>query len=112
MSISKGSVSVQYMSHSFPAVRMEVVRVFIAGSLAFLVLSVLGEEMTGLSPCDFPAIYNFGDSNSDTGGISAAFYPAGTPSGETFFHNPTGRASNGRLMIDFIGNMHINLFST
>jgi hypothetical protein len=100
------------MSHSFPAVRMEVVRVFIAGSLAFFVFSVLGEEMTGLSPCDFPAIYNFGDSNSDTGGISAAFYPAGQPSGETFFHNPTGRASNGRLMIDFIGNMHINLFST
>uniref|UniRef100_A0A2N9FU00 Uncharacterized protein n=1 Tax=Fagus sylvatica TaxID=28930 RepID=A0A2N9FU00_FAGSY len=90
------------MSHSFPAVRMEVVRVFIAGSLAFFVFSVLGEEMTGLSPCDFPAIYNFGDSNSDTGGISAAFYPAGQPSGETFFHNPTGRASNGRLMIDFI----------
>ena len=54
MSISKGSVSVQHMSHSFPAVRMEVVGVFIAGSLAVLVLRVLGEEMTGLSPCDFP----------------------------------------------------------
>jgi hypothetical protein len=75
----------------------------------YLILSVLGEEMTGLSPCDFPAIYNFGDSNSDTGGLSAAFYPAGQPFGETFFHNPTGRASNGHLMIDFIGNMHINL---
>ena len=109
MSISKGSVSVQHMSHSFPAVRMEVVRVFIARSLAVLVLSVLGEEMTGLSPCDFPAIYNFGDSNSGTGGLLAAFYLAGQPSGETFFHNPIGRASNGRLMIDFIGNMHINL---
>ena len=86
MSISKGSVSVQHMSHSFPAVRMEVVRVFIARSLAVLVLSVLGEEMTGLSPCDFPAIYNFGDSNSDTGGLLAAFYLAGQPSGETFFN--------------------------
>ncbi|KAM4124777.1 hypothetical protein ACB094_01G256900 [Castanea mollissima] len=88
------------MSQSFSVARMEVV--IIAVSLAFLVLSVLGEDMTGLSPCDFPAIYNFGDSNSDTGGISAAFYPAGQPSGETFFHQPVGRASDGRLLIDFI----------
>ena len=58
---------------------------------------MLCEEIAGLSPCDFPAIYNFGDSNSDTGGLSAAFYPAGQPSGETFFHNPTGKASNGHL---------------
>lgn len=99
------------MSQSFSPVRMEVVRVFIAVSSAFLVLSVLGEDMTGLSPCDFPAIYNFGDSNSDTGGISAAFYPAGQPSGETFFHQPVGRASDGRLIIDFIGILHFNLFS-
>ena len=99
------------MSQSFSPVRMEVVRVFIAVSLAFLVLSVLGEDMTGLSPCDFPAIYNFGDSNSDTGGISAAFYPAGQPSGETFFHQPVGRASDGRLIIDFIGILPFNLFS-
>lgn len=108
---SKEVLSVQHMSQSFSPVRMEVVRVFIAVSLAFLVLSVLGEDMTGLSPCDFPAIYNFGDSNSDTGGISAAFYPAGQPSGETFFHQPVGRASDGRLIIDFIGILHFNLFS-
>ena len=108
---SKEVLSVQHMSQSFSPVRMEVVRVFIAVSSAFLVLSVLGEDMTGLSPCDFPAIYNFGDSNSDTGGISAAFYPAGQPSGETFFHQPVGRASDGRLIIDFIGILHFNLFS-
>uniref|UniRef100_A0A6N2KRS3 GDSL esterase/lipase n=1 Tax=Salix viminalis TaxID=40686 RepID=A0A6N2KRS3_SALVM len=29
-----------------------------------------------MPPCEFPAIYNFGDSNSDTGGISAAFCPS------------------------------------
>ena len=111
ITITVRSVSVQHMSQSFSPVRMEVVRVFIAVSLAFLVLSVLGEDMTGLSPCDFPAIYNFGDSNSDTGGISAAFYSAGQPSGETFFHQPVGRASDGRLIIDFIGILHFNLFS-
>ena len=61
------------------------------------------EEVTDISPCDFPAIYNFGDSNSDTGGGSAAFYPTGPPCGETFFNRPAGRGSDGRLLIDFIG---------
>ncbi|KAL1807289.1 hypothetical protein ACET3Z_030357 [Daucus carota] len=54
------------------------------------------------SGCHFPAIYNFGDSNSDTGGLSAAFGQAGAPSGETFFHQPAGRYCDGRLVIDFI----------
>lgn len=54
------------------------------------------------APCHFPAIFNFGDSNSDTGGLSAAFGQAGPPSGETYFHAPAGRYSDGRLVIDFI----------
>ncbi|KAK4483181.1 hypothetical protein RD792_010361 [Penstemon davidsonii] len=62
------------------------------------------DEITNLPPCDYTAIYNFGDSNSDTGGISAAFYPPGPPSGETYFHRPAGRASDGRLIIDFIAD--------
>ncbi|KAK1423255.1 hypothetical protein QVD17_18552 [Tagetes erecta] len=62
-----------------------------------------GQPFPPPSPaCDIPAIYNFGDSNSDTGGIAAAFYPPGPPSGETFFKRPVGRASDGRLIIDFI----------
>lgn len=44
--------------------------------------------------CHFPAIFNFGDSNSDKGGLSAAFGQAGPPSGETFFHHPAGRYSD------------------
>ncbi|GJX14922.1 GDSL esterase/lipase-like protein [Tanacetum coccineum] len=35
--------------------------------------------------------FNFGDSNSDTGGLSAAFGQAGPPHGESFFHGPAGR---------------------
>ncbi|XP_043704563.1 GDSL esterase/lipase At3g26430-like [Telopea speciosissima] len=54
------------------------------------------------SPCEFPAIFNFGDSNSDTGGLSAAFGQAPPPNGETYFHSPAGRYSDGRLVIDFI----------
>lgn len=52
--------------------------------------------------CNFPAIFNFGDSNSDTGGLSAAFGQAPSPNGETFFHAPSGRYCDGRLLIDFI----------
>ncbi|KAH1128781.1 hypothetical protein J1N35_000159 [Gossypium stocksii] len=56
----------------------------------------------GSISCAFPAIYNFGDSNSDTGGISATLNEILPPNGETFFGHPAGRASDGRLIIDFI----------
>ncbi|XP_031265289.1 GDSL esterase/lipase At5g14450-like [Pistacia vera] len=52
--------------------------------------------------CEFPAIYNFGDSNSDTGGMSAAKSQVTSPNGETFFRHPAGRSCDGRLIIDFI----------
>ncbi|KAI5427594.1 GDSL esterase/lipase At3g26430 [Lathyrus oleraceus] len=52
--------------------------------------------------CEFPAIYNFGDSNSDTGGLSAAFGQPGYPYGESFFHHAAGRYCDGRLLLDFI----------
>ncbi|KAJ6351548.1 hypothetical protein OIU78_007465 [Salix suchowensis] len=58
--------------------------------------------LAAASSCDFPAIFNFGDSNSDTGGLSAAFGQAPSPNGETYFHHPAGRYSDGRLVIDFI----------
>ncbi|XVF02569.1 hypothetical protein REPUB_Repub04eG0185900 [Reevesia pubescens] len=53
-------------------------------------------------PCHFPTIFNFGDSNSDTGGLSAAFGQAGPPNGMSYFGGPAGRYSDGRLLIDFI----------
>ncbi|KAI4337817.1 hypothetical protein L6164_016188 [Bauhinia variegata] len=52
--------------------------------------------------CNFPAIFNFGDSNSDTGGLVASLVALPPPYGETYFHRPAGRASDGRLIIDFI----------
>ncbi|XP_058099907.1 acetylajmalan esterase-like [Magnolia sinica] len=57
--------------------------------------------------CNFQAIYNFGDSISDTGNLIhednlGTFSPiAKLPYGETYFHKPTGRCSNGLLMVDF-----------
>lgn len=55
------------------------------------------------SGCHFPAVYNFGDSNSDTGGRSAAFAQTHSPYGRTYFGKPSGRLSDGRLIIDFMG---------
>jgi hypothetical protein len=56
------------------------------------------------------ALFAFGASASDTGTVEAAFpftYTARTtlPYGETFFHHPANRYSDGRLIIDF----HVNL---
>ncbi|XP_050916991.1 GDSL esterase/lipase At4g01130 isoform X2 [Lathyrus oleraceus] len=60
--------------------------------------------LVGLSngECEFKAIFNFGDSNSDTGGFFSAFPAEGPPFGMTYFKKPVGRASDGRLVIDFL----------
>ncbi|XP_022938610.1 GDSL esterase/lipase At3g27950-like isoform X1 [Cucurbita moschata] len=73
--------------------------------LVVLILGLLIGVTTaggGSGKCGFPAVYNFGDSNSDTGGISAAFNAIQPPNGETFFRRPSGRACDGRLIVDFI----------
>ncbi|MFQ6657358.1 hypothetical protein Gotur_027077, partial [Gossypium turneri] len=51
--------------------------------------------------CHFPAIFNFGASNSDTGGYAAAFIQLQSPNGDTFFGMPAGRFCDGRLIVDF-----------
>lgn len=62
------------------------------------------------SPCKrLNSIISFGDSLADTGNLlhlSTSNIPphfAVPPYGETYFHTPTGRFSNGRLIIDFLG---------
>ncbi|AES63995.1 GDSL-like lipase/acylhydrolase [Medicago truncatula] len=59
------------------------------------------------TPRPFNAIFNFGNSLSDTGNFLATganlFTVIGQPPyGETFFRHATGRCSDGRLVIDFI----------
>ncbi|KAF8392736.1 hypothetical protein HHK36_023085 [Tetracentron sinense] len=50
-----------------------------------------------------PLIFNFGDSNSDTGGLVAGLgFPVNLPNGRSFFGTSTGRLSDGRLVIDFL----------
>lgn len=58
--------------------------------------------------CPIEAIYQFGDSISDTGNQirdhPVLYYAARLPYGQTYFHDkPTGRWSDGLLMIDYIG---------
>ncbi|KAG2619434.1 GDSL esterase/lipase At1g54790 [Panicum virgatum] len=51
----------------------------------------------------FPAVFNFGDSNSDTGGrVAAGLESILPPYGSTFFGGPAGRFCDGRLILDFL----------
>ncbi|KAL6865227.1 hypothetical protein ACP4OV_016378 [Aristida adscensionis] len=55
----------------------------------------------------YNAIYSFGDSISDAGNLCVGGCPSWlttgqAPYGETFFGRPTGRCSDGRLIVDFL----------
>lgn len=63
---------------------------------------------TGTNTRPFKKIFAFGDSYTDTGNTVSGNGPAGfsfvsnPPYGSTFFHHPTNRYSDGRLVIDFV----------
>jgi hypothetical protein len=82
----------------------QVIMSWLVISTVLSVVIVPSCSATEAKKCSFPAIFNFGDSNSDTGGLSAAFGQVPPPNGITFFHTPAGRYSDGRLIIDFLGN--------
>ncbi|KAK1321043.1 GDSL esterase/lipase [Acorus calamus] len=60
-----------------------------------------------LAECaSYTSIFSFGDSLTDTGNLyrlqGSGLRCGHPPYGETYFKRPTGRCSNGRLVIDFI----------
>ncbi|CAK9148164.1 unnamed protein product [Ilex paraguariensis] len=75
---------------------------------AFLILITSTKNATGC----YTSLFGFGDSLTDTGNLVKIDPPdhppheAFPPYGETFFHVPTGRSSDGRLIIDFIAEYY------
>ena len=83
---------------------------FIGTAIALsLCMSISSEATPSPFRNNYNAIFNFGDSISDTGnallaGESSDFSSiAELPYGETFFGRPSGRCSDGRLIVDFLG---------
>ncbi|XP_047342189.1 GDSL esterase/lipase At1g09390-like [Impatiens glandulifera] len=74
-----------------------------AAVMVFLLSSILLLQVLSQSRCTIPpVIFNFGDSNSDTGGLVAGLgFPVNLPNGRNFFASSTGRFCDGRLIIDF-----------
>ncbi|KAL6615694.1 hypothetical protein ACP70R_037964 [Stipagrostis hirtigluma subsp. patula] len=78
-----------------------------AAAAAAAVLLLVGAEPAGAA-C-YPRVFSFGDSLADTGNYRFVYNDSSEPAlwppyGETFFHNATGRFSNGRLVLDFIAD--------
>ncbi|KAF7108204.1 hypothetical protein CFC21_108726 [Triticum aestivum] len=79
-------------------------------ALAVALLPIVGAAAggrTGDRGTRYAGVFSFGDSLTDTGNsLRLAATRAGPssrpPYGETFFRRPTGRASDGRLVVDFI----------
>ncbi|XP_047974228.1 GDSL esterase/lipase At4g01130 [Salvia hispanica] len=70
--------------------------------VVFAVIVAMSAARIHGKKCSFEAIFNFGDSNSDTGGFYAAFPAERLPFGMTYFHKPAGRATDGRVIVDFL----------
>lgn len=72
--------------------------------LILCIISLSLQSQPVLSQCkNPPVIFNFGDSNSDTGGLVAGLgFPVNPPNGRTFFGTSTGRLSDGRLVLDLL----------
>ncbi|KAF8015658.1 hypothetical protein BT93_H1244 [Corymbia citriodora subsp. variegata] len=106
MDWSRPGAVVRSLRHRFsPRNAAEVVAVLVLLTITLSTLSSSTRRSAGSlqsKACDFPAIFNFGDSNSDTGGKSAAFRRLLPPNGDTFFGRPSGRYCDGKVVLDFI----------
>ncbi|PON66574.1 Lipase [Trema orientale] len=72
-------------------------------ALMTVLLSAAASSSSSLCREKRPMMFNFGDSNSDTGGLVAGLgFPVNLPNGRSFFRRSTGRLSDGLLLIDFL----------
>ena len=86
--------------------------------MAVALLVLAAAQPARADPSCYTRVFSFGDSLADTGNYRFVFpndirAPAlWPPYGETFFNRSTGRFSNGRVVIDFIGtaqHSHLSL---
>ncbi|KAJ1401788.1 SGNH hydrolase superfamily [Sesbania bispinosa] len=84
-----------------------IMKIFIVFSITFT-CAFLGNFVSNANPFPYEAIFNFGDSISDTGNADKTHppFPRDSPYGSTYFKHPAGRLSNGRLIIDFIAEAY------
>ncbi|KAK9757238.1 hypothetical protein RND81_01G150900 [Saponaria officinalis] len=88
----------------------QLLKLTLTKTLLLFILLITTKKCTSTStnPKPFTKIYAFGDSYTDTGntvsttGPSGFNYVSSLPYGMTYFHHPTNRYSDGRLMIDFV----------
>ncbi|XP_057778834.1 GDSL esterase/lipase At1g09390-like [Salvia miltiorrhiza] len=93
------SLSISALSYAPPLSRF----LFILAIISFLLCFPHLAHSSRPSCTNPPIIFNFGDSNSDTGGLVAGLgIPIRLPNGRAFFRRSTGRLSDGRLLIDFL----------
>ncbi|KAJ0052113.1 hypothetical protein Pint_00529 [Pistacia integerrima] len=85
------------MALQLPKILVMLRKVFVIWMVMMAMCGCLSD-----SKCEYEAIFNFGDSNTDTGGFWAAFPPQRLPFGMTYFKRPAGRASDGRNIVDFL----------
>ncbi|KAL5984561.1 hypothetical protein ACLOJK_018666 [Asimina triloba] len=79
---------------------------------SFLVVLARADHDSAAAAGSPPAVFNFGDSNSDTGELATGLgFRLASPYGHTFFQNntttnsntsSTGRFCDGRLIVDFL----------
>ncbi len=87
--------------------RMKELVTFFSGVLVACVIVASFVEVQVVDAIQsVPGYFVLGDSTLDVGEnnyLPNAYHANFPPYGETFFHRPTGRFSNGRNMGDFIG---------
>ncbi|XP_061362052.1 GDSL esterase/lipase At5g45910-like [Gastrolobium bilobum] len=80
--------------------------------ILFSITLACGILVSNANSLPYEAIFNFGDSISDTGNAASLHKPppggdiGKNPYGSTYFKHPSGRMSDGRLIIDFIAEAY------
>lgn len=84
-------------------------------TLCTIILIITPNEGSEMATMEYEAIYQFGDSLSDTGNVirernGHGLSYARLPYGRTFFRRATGRCSDGLLMVDYFGMLCVLCF--